>query len=240
MRAIAERYKGKVSAYELWNEENLAAETGGRINPTFYLEMVKAGYGAVKGADPAAIVVLGALSPTGVNDLNLAVDYIVYLEQLYQVNDGEIRGYFDVLGAHPYGMSNPPETLWSDGKPGPEPKFFEHDSFYFRRIESHYAIMQKYGDGHKQLWLTEWGYGSDFRPDGYNEFNTVTQEMRADYVVRAITMSRERYPWMGVTFLWNLNWSVIGNWYDGPAHYGIINADYSPRPVYHALKNLPK
>lgn len=240
MRAITERYKGKVSAYELWNEENLAAETGNRINPAFYVELVKAGYGGVKGADPGAIVVLGALSPTGVNDINLAVDDIVYLEQLYQINGGEIRGYFDVLGAHPYGMSNPPETLWSDGKPGPEPKFFEHDSFYFRRIESHYAIMQKYGDGDKQLWLTEWGYGSDFRPDGYNEFNTVSQEMRADYVVRAIKMSRERYPWMGVTFLWNLNWSVIGNWYDGPSHYCIINADYSPRPVYYALKNLPK
>ncbi len=145
-----------------------------------------------------------------------------------------------MFGAHPYGFSNPPETLISEGKPGPEPKYYEHDSFYFRRFEAHYQIMQRYGDGDKQLWLTEWGFGSDYRPDGYQEFNTVTEEMRADYVVRAIRMSRQRYPWMGATFLWNLNWSVITPWYSGPAHYCIINGDYSPRPVYYALKALEK
>ncbi|MGN6674690.1 MAG: cellulase family glycosylhydrolase, partial [Thermomicrobiales bacterium] len=67
-----------------------------------------------------------------------------------------------------------------------------------------------------------------------------TEDMRADYEVRAIQMMRQRYPWMGVTFLWNLNWSVLDPWYTGPAHYSIINADYSPRPVYNALKALPK
>jgi len=240
MRALAARYKGKVSAYELWNEENLAAETGTRIDPAFYVQLLKSGYLGVKQVDPNCVVVLGALSPTGVNDPKVAIDDTVYLERLYQVNNGEVRNYFDVLGAHPYGMSNPPDTLWSDVKPGPEPKFYNHDSFYFRRFEQHYAIMQKYGDGGKQVWLSEWGWGSDFRPDGYLEFNTVTEEMRARYVTDAILQMRARYPYIGVTFLWNLNWSVIGNWYDGPSHYSIINPTYGPRPVYGALKALPK
>jgi hypothetical protein len=240
MRAIATRYKGKVVAYEIWNEENLAAETGGRINPAFYVQLLKAGYLGVKGIDPGAIVVMGALSPTGVNDLNLAVDDLVYLDQLYKVNGGEVRNYFDVLGSHPYGMANPPNTLWSEGKPGPEKKFYNHDSFYFRRFEQHYAIMQQYGDGEKQVWLSEWGWGSDFRPDGYQEFNTVTEEMRAKFVTDAILQMRQNNPYMGVTFLWNLNWSIVGNWYDGPSHYSIINPDYSKRPVYDALKKLPK
>ena len=240
MRAIATRYKGKVIAYEIWNEENLAAETGNRINPAFYVQLLKAGYLGVKGIDPGAIVVLGALSPTGVNNPSLAVDDLIYLDQLYKVNGGEIKNYFDVLGSHPYGMSNPPDTLWSEGKPGPEMKFYNHDSFYFRRFEQQYAIMQQYGDGQKQVWLSEWGWGSDFRPDGYQEFNTVTEEMRAKYVTDAILQMRQNNPYMGVTFLWNLNWSIIGNWYDGPSHYSIINPDYSKRPVYDALKKLPK
>jgi len=240
MRAITGRYRGKVSAYELWNEENLAADTGNRINPTFFVQLLKAGYLGVKQADPNCIVVMGALSPTGVNDPNLAVDDVIYLDQLYKVNGGEVRNYFDVLGSHPYGMSNPPDTLWSDGKPGPEKKFYNDDSFYFRRFEQQYAVMQKYNDGDKQVWLTEWGWGSDFRPDGYLEFNTVTEEMRAKYVTDAILQLRARNPYMGVTFLWNLNWSIVANWYDGPAHYSIINPDYSPRPVYAALKALPK
>ncbi|HEY8598207.1 MAG TPA: hypothetical protein VIL85_07235 [Thermomicrobiales bacterium] len=240
MRAIATRYKGKVIAYEIWNEENLAAETGNRINPAFYVQLLKAGYLGVKGIDPGAIVVLGALSPTGVNNPSLAVDDLIYLDQLYKVNGGEIKNYFDVLGSHPYGMANPPDTLWSEGKPGPEKKFYNHDSFYFRRFEQQYAIMQQYGDGDKQIWLSEWGWGSDFRPDGYQEFNTVTEEMRAKYVTDAILQMRQKNPYMGVTFLWNLNWSIIGNWYDGPSHYSIINPDYSKRPVYDALKRLPK
>ena len=61
MGAITARYKGRVVAYELWNEANLAAETGNRINPGFYVEMVKAGYLAVKSADQNAVVVLGAI-----------------------------------------------------------------------------------------------------------------------------------------------------------------------------------
>lgn len=240
MAALAARYRGKITAFEIWNEANLAAETGGRINPTFYVQMMKAAYLAVKGVDPGSIVVLGALAPTGVNDLNIAINDLTYLEQLYKVNGGEVRAYFDVLGSHPYGMSNPPDTLWSEGKLGPERKYYNDDSFYFRRFEQQYAVMQRYGDGAKQVWLSEWGWGSDFRPDGYQEFNTITEELRARYVTEAILLMRAKYPYIGATFLWNLNWSIIGNWYDGPAHYSIINPDYSPRPVYDALKKLPK
>ena len=243
VRALASRYQGKVAAYELWNEANLAAETGRRINAGFFVELLKAGYTAAKSVDQNIVIVMGAVSPTGVNDPNVAVDDLVYLEQVYEYNGGEVRRYFDVLGSHPYGMANPPDTLWSEGKPGPGNKFNTHDSFYFRRFEQHYAIMQRHGDGDKQIWLTEWGWGSDFQSDitkGYLEFNTVTEQMRADYVTGAIRQMRERNPYIGVTFLWNLNWSVIGNWYDGPSYYCIINGDYSPRPVYHALKALPK
>ena len=242
MAALASRYRGKISAFEIWNEENLASETGGRINPAFYVQLMKAGYLGVKGVSPGSIVVLGALAPTGVNDPNVAVNDLIYLEQLYKVNGGEVRAYFDVLGSHPYGMSNPPDTLWSEGKLGPERKYYNDDSFYFRfrRFEQQYAVMQRYGDGAKQVWLSEWGWGSDFRPDGYQESNTVTEELRAQYVTDAILLLRAKYPYIGATFLWNLNWSIIGNWYDGPAHYSIINPDYTPRPVYDALKKLPK
>ncbi len=240
MTALASRYRGKITAFELWNEANLASETGGRINPAFYVRLMKAGYLGVKGVSPGSIVVLGALAPTGINDPSVAVNDLIYLDQLYQVNGGEVRAYFDVLGSHPYGLSNPPDTLWSEGKLGPERKYYNDDSFYFRRFEQQYGIMQRYGDGAKQVWLSEWGWGSDFRPDGYQEFNTVTEELRAKYVTDAILLLRARYPYIGATFLWNLNWSIIGNWYDGPAHYSILNPDYSPRPVYDALKQLPK
>ena len=43
-------------------------------------------------------------------------------------------------------------------------------------------------------------------------------------------MSKENYPWMGVMFLWNLNFSTFQDWYTGPAHFSILNGDWSPAP----------
>ena len=57
MQAMASRYAGKVKAYELWNEENLAREAGaGNVDPTTYLPLLKAGYAGVKAGDPNAQV----------------------------------------------------------------------------------------------------------------------------------------------------------------------------------------
>ncbi len=245
MRALAQHYKGKVRAYQLWNEPNLAGEVGGRIDPGAYVELVKAGYLAVKSVDPEAIVVLGSLASTGINDPQVAMEDTVYLERLYEYQGGIIRHYFDVMASHPYGLANPPATLWSEGKPGPTDKFYDHDSFYFRRFEAHRRIMVQHGDGDKQLWLTEWGWGSDKRPGGHVAFNEIDEQLRAKYTIDAITMMRQDYPYLGVTFLWNLNFSVLippgldPARYD-PALYAIVNGDYSPRPVYYALKALPK
>ncbi|MFN8516404.1 MAG: hypothetical protein U0232_16290 [Thermomicrobiales bacterium] len=238
VQALTSRYRGRVAAVEIWNEENHGGETGGRIDPAHYAKMLQSGYAGAKAGDPNVIVVLGGLAPTGVVDYKAAVDDTVYLDALLGMPG--VHQSFDVLGAHIYPMANPPDTLWSEGKPGPGDKFNTHDSFYFRRIEALRKIMVAHGEGDKQMWLTEWGWGSDFRPDGYQEFNTVTEEMRAQYEVDAIRMMRARYPWMGVTFLWNLNWSTIDAPWTGPAHYCILNSDYSPRPAYTALAAMEK
>src|SRR6185437_13032117 len=68
MQYVASRYAGKVQAWEIWNEENLADNTGGNVTVGPYVNLLKAGYQGVKAGDPGAIVVFGALTPTGVND----------------------------------------------------------------------------------------------------------------------------------------------------------------------------
>src|SRR5207249_3098127 len=65
LQALATRYKGRIQAYEVWNEPNLAREWGDkRPDPKAYASMLKASYQAIKAADPQALVVSAGMSPT--------------------------------------------------------------------------------------------------------------------------------------------------------------------------------
>ena len=235
MQAMAKHYQGQVRGYEIWNEENLIGESG-ELSPQRYFDLLKAAYAGVKAGDPNAVVILGALTPTGVHDPNLAQEDTVYLESLYRINNGEIRNYYDVLGSHPYGYNNPPDTMWPDN-PSTAHEFTTHGQFYFRRVENQRSVMENFGEGGKQIWVTEFGWCSDFREGGYNECVQNTYDLQAQYTVRAFQRSQQMYPWMGVMFLWNLNFSTFQDWYTGPAHFSILNGDWSPRPVYTAIQN---
>ena len=236
---VAQRYKGKVAAYEIWNEQNLAGETGGRVEVREYVELLKASFTRIKAADPAATVLYGGLTPTGVNDPTIAIDDVVYLQQCYAYNGGEIKRYFDALGAHPGGMHNPPETLWPEN-PGPGPGFNDSRSFYFRRVEDLRKVMEEAGDGAKQIWVTEFGWTTRNEARGYEYGQYISEQNQADYLVRAYALASERWPWVGVMFLWNLNYSTITPPSDEKHPWSILNADYSPRPAYEAVKRMPK
>ena len=87
---MANRYKGKVPAYEIWNEENYAVETGGAVDlndpGAAYLPILKAGYQTLKASDPKITVVFGGMTPTGVTGAtrSVAIDEVQYLQQMYQ------------------------------------------------------------------------------------------------------------------------------------------------------------
>ena len=64
--AVAERFQGRIAAYQVWNEPNLSREWGDRSpNPSEYVALLKACYEAIKKADPEAIVISAGLAPTG-------------------------------------------------------------------------------------------------------------------------------------------------------------------------------
>jgi beta-glucosidase/6-phospho-beta-glucosidase/beta-galactosidase len=66
---LARRYRGRVRAYQVWNEPNLAREWAGRRpNPAEYVQLLRACYVAIKAADPEAIVVSAGLAPTGTDN----------------------------------------------------------------------------------------------------------------------------------------------------------------------------
>ena len=80
MTLVAQRYKGKVVGYQIWNEPNLQREVGNVVISARYAEMLKAGYLGVKAGDPTCVVITAALTPTGVNDPTVAVDDVTFLQ----------------------------------------------------------------------------------------------------------------------------------------------------------------
>lgn len=255
MYALAAHFKGKVDSYEIWNEENLAKEAGKPISINKYAQMLKQGYTAVKRADADAIVILGALTPTGVNDVNVAIDDVSYLRQLYNYNNGELKNYYDVVGAHPGSNNNPPNTLWpSNPGPGTGPAGYgdpcvaaktcwqQDPSFYFRRIEQLRAVMEQSGEGSKQLWLTEFGWDSTTTPPpGYDYAALIDEQTQANYIQQAFQQAKNNYPWMGVMALWQLNFalpSVTVNANDEKVGWGILNRDGSKRPSYYVVQQF--
>jgi plastocyanin len=239
MSAVAQRYKGKVAGYQIWNEPNFARETGPYASASQYAAMLKGAYSTVKSADPGAIVILGALTPTGLNDPFTAVDDVTFLRRLYAYNGGELRGYFDVLGAHPGSNANPPDTFWPD-KPGPGPGWTEHPSFYFRRVEQLRQVMVENGDAHKQMWLTEFGWMSMVAPpQGFDFAKQVTEQEQAEYIAQAFRMGRDKYPWMGPMLVFNLNFALPDVAIapdDERIGWSLLRPDGSKRPSYFSVK----
>jgi len=256
MSLVADRYIGKVQAYEIWNEQNLAGEVGGHVEIAPYVATLKTGYQAVKKNDKSAAVLFGGLTPTGVKDLSVALDDAEYLRQFYAYNGGEGKQYYDILAAHPGSASNAPETKLpenpGDGKCPPIYANLEgtcwntSPDFYFRRIEDQRAVMEQNGEGVKQIWLSEFGWDAcaDFGASapGYEYCQLTNSQRQADYIVRAFKIGKDQWPWMGVMFLWNLNYATIPGIAPSDEKYAwsVLGPGFANRPAFEAIKNMPK
>ena len=238
MRRLASRYRGRIHAWEIWNEQNLAHELHGPVRVEPYCTVLRAGYEGVKAGDPEALVVFGGLTPTGVNDPAIAMDDVAYLEAFYALDGGSCTRYFDVLGAHANATLNPPDTLWPE-RPGPGPGWRDHPSFYFRRVEQLRAVMERHGD-RRPVWITEFGWTTNNPAPGYEYGQYVSEEQQAEYLVRAFEIARTRWPWVTGMFVWNLNFSTIVGPEDEKGPWSVLNPDWSPRPAYRALSAMPK
>lgn len=89
VRAVAEHYRGKVRAYEIWNEQD-----GGFWKPSpnaaQYVPLLKIAYEEIKKTDPEAIVIVGGLCGWNVD----------YMRDIYHHGG---KGFFDAVAVHPYG-----------------------------------------------------------------------------------------------------------------------------------------
>jgi LysM repeat protein/aryl-phospho-beta-D-glucosidase BglC (GH1 family) len=248
--ALAAHYKGRVQAYEIWNEPNIRREWAGRpLSAASYVELLRLAYTAIKQVDSDAIVVSAGLAPTGYNDGVNAIDDRTFLRQAYAAGLGS---YSDAIGAHPYGWANPPDSTCCTASPGVS-GWFNDRSFYFRdTLKDYRDIMVQNGDSGTFLWATRFGWGSS---DGlvtdpnvvntnYGYVKLTNQTQQAQYVARGFELGRT-LGYVGPMFLWNLNnCQVIGNQPDNAnfdsCYYSLLGFTGDQRPAYFALKAARK
>jgi hypothetical protein len=218
---VAERYRGRVSAYVVWNEPNLALEWEGQPpDAAGYVTLLCAARSAIHTADPEALVVSAGLAPTNHADAT-ALDDRLYLEAMYAAGGA---GCFDVFGAHPYGFAYPPQDA-------PH----AHDGLNFARLADLRAIMVAEGDGDKAVWATELGWTTD--PVGEEQqWLRVSEEQQARYLVSAFEQAAREWPWLERIAVWNLSSGLAAE--DEMRGYSILAADGTPKPAYRALAEM--
>lgn len=236
-RFVATRYKGKVAAYEIWNEENLASEMDGEVRLADYAKLLQAGYEGVKGGDPDAKVLFGGLTPTGVTDPKVAFNDQQYLQSFYNYANGAYTKYFDILGVHVNATKNPPDEMYPEN-PG-KGNWTNDPSFYFRRAEQLHQVMADNRDD-RPMWITEFGWTTKNDAPGYGYGAEVTEQDQAKYLVDAFKWSQTHWPWVTGMFVWNLNYSTVTPPTDEKYPWSVITSDWGPRPSYTALKDMPK
>ncbi|MDQ3702814.1 MAG: hypothetical protein M3442_18090, partial [Chloroflexota bacterium] len=185
--------KGKISAIEPWNEQNLSWEWGSaRLWPNApaappqgvveFVQLQKAAYQGIKAGDAAVTVVLPALTPTGVGEcwrnpaarnerfcldaVRLAIDDRLYLEFLYGVNNAEIKQYYDAVGVHPSGYNNPPDDFIDRNTLLPtSPAFgrYKGHGSFYIKRYQELREVQERFGDTKPMWLTEVGWSSTRR-----------------------------------------------------------------------------
>lgn len=239
--AVADRYKGRVAAYQIWNEPNLAREWGNRPpNPAEYVEMLKVGYEAVKAADPDAIVISAGMAPTTRND-DQAMPDIYFIQGMYEAGASP---YFDALGVHAPGYKSAPEL--DPGVVAADPVLTNGDSapeelrrvYAFRRVEDLRQVMVENGDEAKKVVILEFGWTVEPRQNSPYYWHAVDPITQAQYFERAYQYAIEHWqPWIGVMSLiyvanpsWNMDmeetyWSIVYPYYPelraAPAYYGL-------------------
>lgn len=202
---LAQRYKGRIDAIQIWNEPNLAREWGNKPpNAAEYAELLRRSYETIKAIDPNMTVITAGMAPTG-TCCDVAVPDDQFYRDMYRAMGGNSDGYFDMLGVHGAGFAAPPEVS-PDEAAANEELYGGERFFSFRRIEDIRQIMVENGDADKRVVVLEFGWSTDNRPDSpyywHGKGAGIGETERADYLVRAYEWAKANWePWIGLMSL---------------------------------------
>jgi polysaccharide biosynthesis protein PslG len=220
---VAQRYRGRVAAYQVWNEPNLNSEWGGHPpDAPAYARLLRGASERIRAIDPAAKVLMAALAPTLTENAD-ALNELLYLQQLY---DAGARGTFDVLAVQAYGLQGGPD----DPRVGPADVTFSRPVLVRQ-------LMERNGDAATPVWATEMGW--NVNPPGMliQRFGRVTPSLQARYTVRALARVRAQWPWLQVACLWYWKRADETNRDQDWFWFRLADPDFTLQPVYYAIRD---
>ncbi|WP_435768493.1 cellulase family glycosylhydrolase [Nocardioides sp. SYSU DS0651] len=203
----AQRWGDDVAAWEVWNEPNFDTFFAG-ADPATYTRLLCAAYPAVKRHDDSPVLFGGLMY----ND-------DAWLEEAYAAGAGDC---FDALATHPYvGPSDAAPDTPSVGA-----------VWRLTHTPAVRAVMERWGDADKQIWITElgWSSGPDNRGNPWDR--SVSPRTQARFLAQAVELVRAEYPYVG---------PII--WYrdiDGPTDayqdgFGLLHPDLRAKPAMRAF-----
>jgi Cellulase (glycosyl hydrolase family 5) len=188
-RAVALRYGPAVERYIIWNEPNqplwlqpqFSCPTAGHCtpySPSMYRSLVRAAVPAIRGADPRAQIVVGAISSRGgaPRSKNVTMRPLTFIRALGCVDNtlkrtrkGTCKGFRPITDVDGFAYQ-PHSVLRAPDEPNPNPD--EASLADLPRLETTLDAVQrqgglrKRGTGHFPLFFTEYAYQTK-PPDPY-------------------------------------------------------------------------
>lgn len=218
-RSMAERYSGKVSAIEVWNEPNnpdfFVAQQEGR-EAEEYVKMLRATHEAVEG------------SRVG-NKMAVVAGGSQYVDDRWW--DALLRGgacsSTDAITVNPY-------QLPSDA--GPDRP--DDGVGSLRHLDVLEAVLDANGCSDKSIWFTEFGWSTHGESPASKPWaRGVTEDAQAAYLTTTLRIVKDEYPRVDRVYWYNLrdrgSEASVQN-----GNYGLLRRDLSEKPALIHLRDI--
>ncbi len=220
VEAVVERYTGRITYFQLWNEPNIYPEWGEQaVDPEAFTELLCTGYRRAKAANSQSVILAGALSPTIALDGRDFND-LIFLQRMYAAGAGEC---FDIFSAQGYG-------LWS----GPTDQRLRPTVINYPHVLLLRDVMVRNGDAQKPIWISEVGWNTV--PEEMDDpYGRVDAEQQGRYGVQAYQRAQADWPWVGVVNYWFFKRATDAEvnqpWY----YFRLLEPDFTATQAWHDL-----
>jgi hypothetical protein len=205
---VAARYKGKIAAYEIWNEPNAVQFWTPSPDPAAYTALLRAAYPRIKAVDPS-VTVIGGVVGSVVDWGNLIWNPVRFLKGMYEAG---ARDYMDALSFHPYHYS----LKFSDGVPVANSPV--------QQLMEMRAVMVANGDSGKKIWATEYGQPT----------SAVDEAGQTAYLKDMWTKWQE-LPYTGPLYIYTTRDRNTGSSSDQDT-FGLLRTNWTPKQAQQALQ----